>query len=170
MSSPYAKYTMTFKEFLQDDINLAWFESSIVMSDTDRTQRIQTAIKSMWDAYEISGETIGEFKMFLLDTFTLHKDYYEDMITNYDKEFDYTTGIVRTSETDAKDIHVELPNKKIDENDIYKYPNDANKGNTVITNRDNSLFLRMKREYLRQIRNLYNEFAMKFTDCFIHIF
>ena len=124
----------------------------------------------MWDAYEISGETIGEFKMFLLDTFNLHKDYYEEMLDNYEKEFDYTTGVTRTSTNNAQDIHVDLPNKKIDADDIYLYPNDGNKGTSTTTTTDNALMLRMKREYLRQIRNLYNEFAMKFTDCFIHIF
>ena len=174
MSSPNANYTITFKEFTQDIVNDAWLASSLVMSSEERTSKLLLALKSVWNPYEICGETIGEFKMFMLDTFNAHKDYYEEMITAYEKEFDYANATIRTVSNEGleKDIHVDLPNKKIDEEDIYAYPNDGNKRDVESTNtvEDGSLFLRAKHEYLRQIRNLYVEFAYKFKDCFIHVF
>ena len=39
----------------------------------------------------------------------------------------------------------------------------------VVTTYDNE-FLDLKRKYLNQIRNIYHEFALKFSDCFIHVF
>lgn len=174
MNNPYANYSMTYKEFTNDELNLAWLASSLVMSTEERSEKLRLAIASMWNAYEISGETIGEFKMFMIDTFNEHKQYYEEMLTAYEKEFDYSDATKRTVTTSGsdKDIHVDLPNKQIDTDDIYKYPNDGNKREVSSTNEveDGALFLRAKREYLRQVRNLYNEFAYKFKDCFIHIF
>jgi len=174
MSSPMANETITYKHFTQDELNVAWLNSSLVMSTEERTQKLLLSIASMWNPYEISGETIGEFKMFMLDTFNEHKQYYEEMLTAYEKEFDYKDATKRkvTNKGTDKSVHVELPNKKIDEDDIYAYPNDGDKRTLDSTNEveDGALFLRAKREYLRQVRNLYNEFAYKFKDCFIHVF
>lgn len=169
---PFAKYSISFKEFL--DENATWVASNIAMSTTDRTNFLLEALRHMWEYYEISGETIGEFKMFFKDTFELHKAYYEEMITNYDKTFAYENGISRTVEnyTEGKSINVDLPNKVINADDIYKYPSSGDKGNTSATTTytNPELFLKLKNQYLRQVRNLYNEFAMKFSDCFIHLF
>lgn len=169
---PNAKYTITFLEFVSE--YSAWFSASIVMSSSARTTNIQNALKNKWNFYEISGETIGEMKQMILDTFNYWKQYYEDMLNAYDREFDYTTGITRTVRDAGSEqgIHVELPNKQISATDIYAYPDDANKvehDNTVTTT-DNTRYLEMRQKYMRQIRNLYNEFADKFYDCFIHVF
>ena len=169
---PYAKYSISFKEFYEEEPT--WLGSNLIMSTTARTDFLINALKAMWDVYEISGENIGEFKLFLLDTFNLHKKYYEEMLDNYEKQFDFTTGLTRRSGNTSvqKTINVELPNKSVDASDIYKYPDNADKND--FTNDswsyDPAAFTKLKTQYMRQIRNLYNEFAMKFTDCFIHIF
>ena len=156
----HAEYTMTFKDFVND--NTDWFAQNIVLSTAERTGELQLALASIWNFYEISGETIGEFKLMLTDTLNEYKAYYEEMISNYEKEYDYATAISRTDET----VHVELPNKQISPTDYYKYPSSVDKR----TNTDPARFLLLKQQYLSQIRNLYREFASRFTDCFIHIF
>ena len=172
MNNPYTKYTMTYKEFCS--FNQEWIDEVISLSTSEKSQKLKDAIYNTFAIYEISGETIGEFKEFFKDTFNLHKDYYEELITNYEKEFDYASAIRSKSgsKTTNQDIEVELPNKVIDEDDIYKYPNNGSKGTVQSENwNDNpSEFIRLKNQYLRQIRNCYNEFAMKFSDCFIHIY
>lgn len=156
----HAEYTMTFKDFI--NYNTDWFSSNIVMSTSERTGELQLALSSMWDFYEIVGETIGEFKLMLLDTLHEYVSYYEEMLTNYEKEYDYASATKRTDEI----IHVDLPNKQISPTDYYKYPSAVDKK----TNDDPARFLLLKQQYLSQIRNLYREFASRFTDCFIHIF
>lgn len=163
-----AKYTMLFSDYLEVDSE--WYNKNIKMSTDARTTALRKALEAMWGVYEISGETVGEMRTFLLNTLNEHIDYYEDMIDNYDKEYDYTTGMTRENETVNKNLSVELPNKKISEEDIYAYPDSADKSETTVKSTDNSLFLALKQRYLRQIRNLYNEFARRFFDCFIHIY
>jgi hypothetical protein len=92
--------------------------------------------------------------------------YYLEMIKAYEKEYDYATGITRT--TTSNSMNVDLPNKVIDSNDIYKYPSSADKGSVTTT--DNSHFLILKRQYMNQIRDLYREFASRFSDLFLHIY
>ena len=105
-----------------------------------------------------------------------------------------------------KSIHVDLPNKQINPNNIYDYPSDGNKrngtsntttsntrgtteseqGTSNVTNdrstanegtsdstntyTDYTKFYEMKERAMKSIRNLYKDFAEKFSDCFIHIF
>ena len=165
---PYSKYTMTFYEFcdMYDD----WLTQTLVMSTPSRSSALISALKHRWNIYEISGETIDEFKLFLKDTFEYEKKYYEDLITEYDKEFDYRLGTTKTVTSNGKSIGVELPNKIISPDDIFDYPSDAAKDENVVSTDDKSIFLTMKQRYIRQLRNCYNEFAEKFSDCFIHIY
>ena len=156
----HAEYTMTFKDFV--NYNTDWFSANIKLSSAERTGELQLAISSMWDFYEIAGETIGEFKLMLLDTLNEWSAYYEEMLNTFEKEFNANDWQKKTDET----IHVELPNKQISPTDYYKYPSSVDKRE----NTDPARFLLIKQQYLSQIRNLYREFASRFTDCFIHIF
>lgn len=92
--------------------------------------------------------------------------YYLDMLEAYEKEYDYTSGLSRT--VDVNSISVDLPNKVVSEDDIYKYPSNGDKGKTTYT--DNSKFIYLKRQYMNQIRDLYREFANKFDDMFLHVY
>lgn len=180
MSEMQAKYTMTFYDLLSLDPD--FISNNLKMSTDDRTNNLVDALKAQWSVYEISGETIGEFKLFLVTTFNEYKRYYEEMLDNYDKEFDYREGIIRKTSLEGsvtnedKSIYVDLPNKKIDESDIYAYPSSGNKdngktmNNSTSTTTNNADMIRLRVQYLSQIRDLYRDFALKFSDCFIHIY
>ena len=160
----YAEYTMTFNDFVEE--NKDWFEKTMIMSTQERTASLQLALLSRWRMYEVSGETVQQCKVMFEDVLNEFKPYYEDMITNYDKEFDYASAV--SHKTTNETIHVELPNKKIDPNDIYSYPTSGDKA--TIEYEDKSRFLMLKAQYLNQIQDLYREFANRFRDCFIHLF
>ena len=159
---------------------------------------LKDAIRAMWGVWEIGGETIGEFEEFMLETLNEHRHYYEQMLDGYDREYDYETGLsdvttstttgesdtTGTSATNDKGIHVDLPNKQIDANDIYKYPDsgDSNETSTntidsttskttgEITRTYNARYLDLKRAYLNQVKDLYREYAERFSECFVHLF
>lgn len=115
------------------------------------------------------------------------------------------SGTANVTDED-KSIHVDLPNKQINPNNIYDYPSDGNKrngtsntttsntrgtteseqGTSNVTNdrstanegtsdstntyTDYTKFYEIKERAMKSIRNLYRDFAEKFSDCFIHIF
>lgn len=193
-----AKYTMRYIDFLKDANNQKWVDDNIVLSTTERSSMLKDAIRAMWGVWEIGGETIGEFEEFMLETLNEHRHYYEQMLDGYDREYDYETGLsdittsATTSEADStgtsttaeKGIHVDLPNKQIDAEDIYKYPDsgDSNDTNTNTTDNTtskttgeikrtyNARYLDLKRAYLNQVRDLYREYAERFSECFVHLF
>lgn len=193
-----AKYTMRYIDFLKDADNQKWIDDNIVLSTTERSTMLKDAIRAMWGVWEIGGETIGEFEEFMLETLNEHRHYYEQMLDGYDREYDYETGLsdvttstttgesdtTGTSATNDKGIHVDLPNKQIDANDIYKYPDsgDSNETSTntidsttskttgEITRTYNARYLDLKRAYLNQVKDLYREYAERFSECFVHLF
>lgn len=180
------KYTMSFLEWRT--LQKEWYENNIKFNgDDNKSNSIRNMINSVWDMYEISGETMGEFQLFLLSTFNEYQSYYKELLDNYEKKFEWDTkGLTRTttsnrtgSSTDnSEGITVDLPNKVIDKADYFKYPSGADKGTAnnsstsdetrTVTMNDNFIF--MKNQYMNQIKNLYREFALKFSDCFVHIF
>lgn len=193
-----AKYTVRYIDFLKDTDNQKWVDDNIVLSTTERSTMLKDAIRAMWGVWEIGGETIGEFEEFMLETLNEHKHYYEQMLDGYDREYDYETGLsdvttsTTTGETDStgnsatteKGIHVDLPNKQIDADDIYKYPDSGDSTDTNINTTDNvtskstgeiirtynARYLDLKRAYLNQVRDLYREYAERFSECFVHLF
>ena len=80
----------------------------------------------------------------------------------------------------------DLPNKVVDSEDENGYLTGKNDNDTMeigndgsskdstydseIVNTYDNEFLDLKKKYLQQIRNLFEEFAGKFSDCFIHLF
>lgn len=97
-------------------------------------------------------------------------------------ERDITTS---TSDSGTRKDY-DLPNKVVDptSEDGYLTGKSVNSGegtsrdagskdstydSTIINTYDNE-FLDLKKKYLAQIRNLYEEFAEKFSDCFLHLF
>lgn len=183
MNTLSASYTMSHYEFrhLTED----WFNhlfDAFTGDDEDIKAAMYDVFNGLYDIKEISGETIAEQKIFLESVFKTHYRYYKEILTNYMKEWDYRTGgkkiteFSRKGSNDSSSISVDLPNKKIDEDNIYKYPNAGDKGestsessgNTTVT--DTSAFISLKREYLEQIRNVFEEFAYRFDDCFLSIY
>lgn len=179
------KYTMSFLEWR--NLQKEWYESNIIMDDEDKSAKIREAINSHWDMYEISGETIGEFQLFLLSVFNEYKAYYIELLNTYEKKFEWDTkGLTRVTNVDrnstntnnSTNLNVDLPNKQINASDYFKYPSSGDKldttntidGNETRTTTMNDNFIFMKNQYMSQIKNLYREFALKFSDCFIHVF
>lgn len=124
-------------------------------------------ISTLYNNYNDEYNTLFSYTMNCITSFIRQwKDYYIEMIDNYEKEYDYQTGITR--QVEAKGIAVDLPNKKVDDTDIYKYPSSGDKTTSVVT--DNSKMIYLKKQYMSQIRDLYIEFANRFKDMFMHIF
>ena len=88
-----AKYTMCFKDVYT--IKPSIF-NDMMMSTTARTDKLIGMLKAKYDLYEISGETIQEFQLFLTNKFLQYVDYYEQLLNAYDAEFDWQDGDVET--------------------------------------------------------------------------
>lgn len=196
----FARYSESFNEFLNN--YPTYLTDTISFGTSEQTKSLIDMIKSVWNIYEISGETEDEFKVFFSDTFNEFKDYYLDIITNYEKSFDYTIAnkkirtLTETENTkengnntrkvtdDGLNTKYDLPNKpttteypttKISDtnenNDNSAYSSAKDKGkDTTDTTIYNNEYIKLKNEYLKQIKSYYHEFAMKFSDCFVHIY
>lgn len=140
MLNMYAKYTQTFHDFLLD--NPSFLGDIINLSTTERTEKLINALTTEYNLYEIGGETDDMFKIMFTDVFKQWKDYYEERITAYDKQYDYTLGnrrrTVKTSSINTegtqdsngssnnKHTEIELPNKQVTSS-YEGYPNAIDK-------------------------------------------
>lgn len=192
----YARYTITFEDFLREEAE--WWQSSLQMSTVERTKALHDAIVAQWWNYEIGGETIGEMKRFLQNTFAWHKRYYEEMLDAYEKKWDYEEGLVRKSSlstsqertgtgsttSTTKGRESDLPNTKVSPDAWYDMPttttagedeantstSDTTTGTQTRTDTDNSRYITLRTRWMNQIRDLYREFADRFADCFVMIY
>lgn len=167
----FARFTMTLYDARHEDSTLFSFIDFI---DADHTQELISSILAMWDIYEIAGETVGQQKKFMHDTYDEYKNYYATKIQEYEKKLEWTDMATVTShtESDATGLHSELPNKQIDPDDYYAYPTDTDKrdDNSDSTVTDPSKLLSLRRQYLSQIKDYYREFALRFANDFLHLF
>ena len=189
-----ALYTKLFSTFLAENPN--FLSNTIVMSTTDKSNALISAIKARWNIYEISdtdGTSDGsgdlDFKEYFKETFDRFKAYYEEMISNYSKAYDYAVGNKKTNTSHtanagtgtSSDSDTEtgfaLPNKL----GGAEYPSTkktisatGNSGTNMTSDSNyetiyNDEFIQLKNEYMAQIRDLYYEFAGQFAPCFIHL-
>ena len=172
MSNMYAKYTETFYDFLKD--NPTFLDDTIQLSTSERIQKLKEALTSEFNLYEIGGETEDIFKIMFEDTFKQWKDYYEERITAYEKQYDYTQGNKRRTiksstintegsqdgngSSDSKHTDIELPNKQVTQ-EYDGYPNAISKDN----NSDSS-----HREYENET-TLDDEVTTIFDDEFLDL-
>lgn len=168
MSYPKAFYTMSFLEFVAT--NQEWFEETMVLDTEEHTASFQTMLHSVWDIYEISGETIGEQKLFMVSVLNQYKDYYIEKLNTYEKEYDFTEDLKDVSSTHTKTLHVDLPNKQIDPDDYYTYPDMGDKADGDMDSQSSGRFIELKNAYYKQIKNIFEEFAKRFRACFLHIY
>lgn len=187
-NNPLANYTETLSEFIT--YNPKFLEDNFKMSTEDRSKKIISMFISDWLLYEISAETESEFKLFIKSTFDKYKDYYEEMLDNYEKKYDYSVGLTRVTESsnsnnstsdvtpNLTDTHYDLPNKQTEN----EYPSSkdtqtgsnhsslagSNNGSEKVSYNDE--FIQLKNAYMSQIRSLYYEFSSRFKDCFLHIY
>lgn len=199
MNNPYARYTETLKEFC--DNHPSFLTDTIVLTNPEHSQKLIEMIKSHFDVYEIGAETEDLFMLNFKDTFIEWKDYYEELINAYYKEYDYAlnnrkrnikeTRFVDNTETNSEEVNnefhknIELPNKMItDGEDKYvnnSYKNNDNKNvkggllrNTTTEDSNTTYYddeiIDLKNKYIKQLRNLFLEFALKFRENFIIIY
>ena len=172
MSNMYAKFTETFHDFLKE--YPSFLTDIIKMSSEVREEKLKNALISEFNLYEIGGETEEMFAIMFEDTFNQWKDYYEERITAYEKQYDYTLGNRRrtlkkssittegsqqgSSVSDSKHIDIELPNKQVSSS-YEGYPNAISKD----TNNDQN-----QRTYDNET-NLDDEVTTIFDDEFLDI-
>ena len=182
-----ARLTETFHEFLQSNPTFLSTELPMVLSNgTDVSSSFHKVLTGMWGLYEINADTEDLFKVMLKDTYNEYYDYYLQIADGYYKDYDFTTGLTRVTESygtdtgtsNSQSITVDLPNKQIDADDIYKYPDSGDKGSTstsdstsaTTTTTYNDRYLELKNRFIRQIRNVFAEFAGRFSDCFSMVY
>ena len=189
-----ALYTKLFSTFLAE--NPTFLTNVITMSTADKSTALISAIKARWNLYEIcdtDGTTDGsgdsDFKEYFKEAFDRFKPYYEEMISNYSKAYDYATGNKKTntshtanagtgtSSDSETDTGFALPNKlggaeyPTTKKTLSTSGNSGTNG-TADSNSEtiyNDEFIQLKIEYMAQIRDLYYEFAGQFAPCFIHL-
>lgn len=97
--------------------------------------------------------------------------------TNDDRSSASNTSTHREYDLPNKQINVEsedgyLSNKDTDNNEGIatshkEHESEYSSDNTTTDNKD---FIRLKREYLAHIRDIYEDFCNDFEDCFLHIY
>lgn len=174
--------------------------------------KLKGAIINKYALYDINIPTKGinksygfdDIKEFVEDlerALWLKAPYYNELISNYNKAYDYSIGNKRRTEryddwhrsgekhtsggSDGEHTEYELPNKvvastykntpsSIDTDDGHSHSDEADSSNTsgssVTTVTYDNEFLDLKRKYLAQIRNVYEDYADEVKECFYLIF
>lgn len=174
-SKMYAKYTSCLYNILEDYPNLL---ENLVLSTEERTNKFKEMFISKFFNYESGCETIGLLKITIENLFKSYKDYYEEMLDVYETKINYLEGIKSTTTIDRTDNNsynnsvTTLPrvtgSKSIPSNKSEGTENRANSITETKTGNVNVIDLRTG--YMKQIRNLYEEFVMKFKPCFCQLF
>lgn len=84
-----AIYTMCYKDVLEVCPTLL---DQIVWDTPEHTEKLKEMLYSKYFNYEISGETIGEEKLFLTEKFNEYKDYYAEMLGAYETSIEWLDG------------------------------------------------------------------------------
>lgn len=195
---PKAVYTETFYEFLKN--NPTFLAETIVLSDESKSKKLIDMLIHTFNIYEIGNETEDLFKLNFTDVFNMHKDYYEEKLAAYEKEYDYSVNnkkrVVHNKTIDigakkssrigdnTKRTDIDLPNKQVGRYEEYpsfitkdenlksvddKVDSKTNIDDENITYYDDE-FIDLKNKYIKQITNVYLEFANKFKECFLMIY
>lgn len=93
--SDYAVNTMTLHDVINQYPNFLDF---ISLKTTEQTTKFKEIFSARWDIYELGGETVALSKRFLTNKFNCYKDYYQELIDDYENKINYLNGIV-SSET-----------------------------------------------------------------------
>lgn len=126
---------------------------------------------------------LDEWGVFVTSVFDTHYEYYRDKLAVYKSTYldSMTSDTIKEKLKElittnnhyygtTKNKHSDLPNKKIDADDIYNYPTDTdyNDSDSNTDSTDNTMLLSLYRSYLNGVKNIMNEFAGRFEDCFCH--
>lgn len=191
MNNHYAQYTQVFLDVMEDNPT---FLDDLQLDTNEHTQKFKNALLSKWGIYEIGGETLPQFKLFLKQKFDLWKDYFIEMINAYETKINMLDGNLETiTETfnketngtgsqnvDNEHSYIDLPNKQT----TKEYISNKNKNNGTsdssysdneettreITRKGRINVIELKRDYMKLIKNVYRDFVDKFEPCFITLF
>lgn len=191
----YSYSSITLLDALKEDETLL---DGFILSNEEQTINFKETFKSMYNLYDIGGETIGLFKLMIENRFNLKKRYYQDLLNEYNKEIDYLDGYVEnetlidsstdngtsssSSNTNDNDTIYDLPYKQTenmyatkkntgDRNSTLQNTSENTKSKNVTRNKKGSVnVLEQKIKYLKYIRNIYEEFAKEFKDCFVLVY
>lgn len=97
MSYLNAAYTITLDDALKIDSTLL---DDIQMSTSQRTTELRNHIIAQWGIYEIAGETMQEFRVFIKYKFREYVEYYEKLLDAYETEIDWLDGDKETLSTE----------------------------------------------------------------------
>lgn len=183
----YSYTSITLRDALKLNPDLL---ENLTLSTTNRTKLFQDMFKAYYNSKSIAGETVELFKLWIEDTFNVNKDYYENILNEYEKELDLDEGFVLTREhrdngsssgtasSNSNTDNIDLPNKPT----TNEYVSDRVKNNASSNNSDsynkylketvsgNVNTLEQREKALKFIRNYYLEFVKKFDDCFAHVY
>ncbi len=171
MQYDYAYVTITLRDAIKEEPDLL---ENLVLKTQEQTNKFIKVFRAKWDLYEIGGETIELFKAFITNRFNLKIDYYQQMIDEYEKEFDYLDGRKTVTEyhetADTNSTDYDLPRSNGSAGKATTKTNvNGNLGWTRTLKGDEDV-LELKERYLKFIRNLYENFAEEFKDCFALIY
>ena len=187
--------SMTLHEALEIDEHLLDF---ISLQTEEQTTKFKNMFIARYDIYEIGGETIPLTKRFLTNKFNIYKDYYQELINDYENKINYLNGIVdsevvmyvdssngdvnKSYNSNSNTDYIDLPNKTVSPNYVSKKDNtaqtsqdaqhyeDSKSGNKSISRNGGVNILEQKKEYQKYLRNVYLEFAERFKDCFVLVY
>ena len=183
----------TFTDINRNDLLLAIF---------DKYRLSDINIPSKGINQEYTTDELNEFADDLVSIIRLKAPYYNELIKNYKKEYDYATGnkkivaredhYTRSGTTefegsnDDKTVHYDLPNKNVNPDTYASNPSEmdtdhgensntttidhASDGTSDIVTTYANEVLDLKRKYLAQIRNVYEEYADECKECFYLIY
>lgn len=100
----YSVATITLHDLLEMNSN---FLSIFNLEKNEQTEKFKNMFMARYDIYEIGGETIPLFKRYLENTFNMKKDYYQELINDYEDKIDYLNGYVSHIETNDNYEHNE---------------------------------------------------------------
>lgn len=175
----YAVYTEQLCDVLRDHPD---FLDNLVFPNETRTTKFKEIFIAMWYNYEVTGETIEESKTYIDNLFKKKVDYYNELLDAYETQINMLDGRLETiSTTSNRDIsdttsneNIDLPNKVTSQ----EYITDKQKGNrehqdnytNTINIKGRENVIELKRQYMKLLRNVYEEFAKEFEVCFITLY
>ena len=170
--STNATYTETFLEFQENNPGL--LERELELSSDTRTNGFIEVLTGRYNAYEIACDNEDLFLQYLKDTFKEHRAYYEELLDTYDKKYDIddlNQRIVEAEiEPNLEEHHIDLPRSDTTQEKPTSKDISTGSSESTTTTTDKMVLIDLKNRYMRQIRNVYNEFASRFDDCFLHIY
>lgn len=167
----YSYSSITLRDAIVQEPTLL---DEFVLETTDQTNMFKEIFRAKWDLYDIGGETIEIFKAFIDNRFALKKEYYQQLLNEYYTDFNYLDGRYTQTEyhesANTDSTSFDLPRKTGATGTATTKENVNGSIGWVRTFKGDVDVLDLKARYLKYIRNVYEDFANEFKDCFSMIY